>query len=123
MKIKSNQLADAIMKELEDFRDVEVEELKEAIEEVADETVKDLKETSPKRPNSGKYSKSWRSKKTYETAMKKRVTVHNTKYQLPHLLEKGHAKRGGGRVDAIPHIAPAEEKAISRLERRLKSKL
>lgn len=121
MKIKSNQLADAIMKELKDFRDVEVEELKEAIEEVADETVKDLKETSPKK--SKKYSKGWKKKKEYENSVKKRTVIHNTKYQLTHLLEKGHAKRGGGRVEGIAHIAPAEENAIYRLERRLKSKL
>lgn len=121
MKIKSSQLADAVMKELENFRDIEVDELKEAIEEVAAETVQDLKVTSPKK--SGKYSKGWRKKKTYENAVKKRVTIHNTNYRLPHLLENGHAKRGGGRVEGITHIAPAEEKAISRLERRLESKL
>lgn len=121
MKIKSNQFADAIMKELEDFRDVEVEELKEAIEEISDETVQDLKVTSPKR--SGKYSRGWKKKQVYENSVKKRTVIHNTRYQLTHLLEKGHAKRNGGRVEGIAHIAPAEEKAISKLERRLKSKL
>ena len=45
------------------------------------------------------------------------VTVYSpSRYMLANRLEHGHAKRGGGRVRAIPHIAPAEENGAEQLE-------
>lgn len=35
--------------------------------------------------------------------------VYSTKPGLPHLLEKGHAKVGGGKTRAVKHIAPAAD--------------
>lgn len=92
--------------------DVE-EELEEAKKDITDEGVSDLRSTSPIRK--GKYARGWRKKKQGSA-----YVIHNaTAYQLTHLLEKGHAKRGGGRVAARPHIQPVEEKMIKDYEKRV----
>lgn len=78
--------------------------------------------TAPKR--TGKYAKSWKTKNTKETSTELQVTVYSpTRYMLAHLLENGHAKRGGGRVKAIPHIKPAEEAGEEQLVRDIEAAL
>jgi hypothetical protein len=63
-------------------------------------------------------------KTTDESATKLEITVYSPRrYMLAHLLENGHAKRGGGRVRAIPHIAPAEQAGIQELEERIERAL
>ncbi len=38
--------------------------------------------------------------------------IFSRKPGLPHLLEKGHAKIGGGRTRAFPHVKPAADYAF-----------
>lgn len=106
-----NAFADTLMEYLHEFTDEVSEGLEEAKEKVAKETVQTLKKTSPKRY--GKYAKSWRVKKVGKAQI---IHVASPHYRLAHLLEKGHAKRGGGRVPGRAHIAPAEEQAIKKFE-------
>jgi len=42
--------------------------------------------------------------------------VYSTMPGLPHLLEKGHAKVGGGKTRAIVHIAPAADDGFEMAE-------
>ena len=122
-KVSVDQLADAIMEGLEDYGDLAADEIKKAVRK-AGKTVKDqISQNAPEK--TGAYSKSWAVKKTGETSQSLQVTVHSrNRYQIAHLLEHGHAKRGGGRVRAIPHVAPAEaageEQLVSEIERALK---
>ena len=121
-------LEDEIMQSLYDFADMEYDTLKETLDQVGKETVKQLKATSP-RGRSGRYAKGWRVKKVKQEGRRYEVIVHNkTDYQLTHLLENGHVKvlwgkRTGGFVKAEPHIKKAEEVAISNIERELKIRL
>ncbi|MFD2705458.1 HK97 gp10 family phage protein [Salibacterium lacus] len=102
-----------ISQALSEYTDEVTEELDEAKKKVAKESAKTLKRTSPSL--TGDYAKGWRAKKVGNAWV-----VHNkTDYQLTHLLEKGHAKRGGGRVPAQPHIRPVEQEAIEEFENRI----
>ena len=107
-EVDINRLAQAVMTELEDYRDLAAEDLKKAIKRAGDTVKQQIKEKAPKL--TGEYSKSWKVRKQYETSGSIGLIVYSpTKYSLAHLLEHGHAKRGGGRTRAFPHIAPAEE--------------
>jgi len=119
--MKIDNLADAVVKELAEYSQEVVDATKEECVAVAKDTVQQLKTTSPKR--SGKYARGWRQKTTFEDKGNIRVTVYNTRYMLTHLLENGHAKVNGGRVNGIPHIAPAEQKAGQLLEEKVKVRL
>lgn len=83
---------------------------------------KDIQENAPK--DTGAYAKSWSVKNVKETSNSIELVLHSrNRYQLSHLLEFGHAKRGGGRVPGKAHIAPAEERAGRTLEQEIEKAL
>ena len=110
--INIDQLAAEIAKGLAEYSQEVVEKVNISSEKVGKAAVKQLKETSPKK--SGKYAKSWAVKTEPEIGQphKRIVYVKAPHYRLAHLLEYGHAKKGGGRVEGKPHIRPAEEQVI-----------
>ncbi len=110
--ISIDQLAAEIAKGLAEYSQDVVEKVNISSEKVSKAAVKQLKETSPKRY--GKYAKSWAVKTEPEVGQpdKRIVHVKAPHYRLTHLLEHGHAKKGGGRVEGKPHIRPAEEMVI-----------
>ena len=115
-RIKVEQLAATVMKELEDYADTTTDGVKDAVRKAANTVKKGIEAGAPVR--TGKYAKSWANETTGENSHALEITVHSrNRYQLAHLLEHGHAKRNGGRTAAQPHIAPAEELGIEQLER------
>lgn len=117
--IKIADLADAVSRELAAYDQDVTDGVKKEVEQVAKDVVAELKQTSPR--NSGDYAKGWKSRVEYESPEDIRVRVYNSKKpQLTHLLENGHAKQNGGRVNGTPHIGPAEQKAEKSLENKVK---
>lgn len=121
-RIKVEELARVVMEGLQEYADLATEDMKAAVKKAGNEAKKEVQANAPKK--TGAYQKSWTVKATKETSNAMTVTVHSrNKYQLTHLLEFGHAKRGGGRTRAFPHIAAAEQKAAEMLEREVEAAL
>ena len=114
-RIKVDELTDAIMEELEEYKDLATDKMKKAVKDAGKTVKKEINNSAPVK--TGRYKKSWTSRTTAETSSDIEVTVYSpSRYMLAHLLENGHAKRGGGRTRAFPHIALAESKGEEQLE-------
>ena len=124
-KIEIGDLAGSITKELARYSNIVDEKLEESAEKIAKKTVEKLKTSGDYEDLTGKYRKSFRVKDTsaHKMVMK---TVHAAAphYRLTHLLEHGHAVRGGtGRTRAFPHWKPAEEEAKDEYEKELTNQI
>lgn len=111
-RIKANELD----KEIQSMLSTYVTDVSTGLEELkkkeARETIKEVRANvdSQGLKRTGEYRKGW----GYSTQGSSIFIRNRHRYQLTHLLEKGHAKRGGGRVRAYPHIGPAEQNMIKR---------
>ena len=118
-RVSADRMAEAVMEGLLEYAELAADVMKDCVKKAGNTVKKETQAGAPVR--TGKYKKSWTVKRQRETSNTLEVVVHSrNRYQLTHLLEKGHAKRGGGRARAIPHIAPAEEKGIRELEEGIK---
>ena len=118
-RVKLTALDKAVAGIIQKYGDDVGEKTKAAVLKVAQIAKKETQAGAPVR--TGAYRKGWSVKQEREDRFRTDAIVYNrSRYQLAHLLEKGHAKRGGGRVAGTPHIAPAEQNAIKNLEEAVK---
>lgn len=115
-------LSAAVSSALNEYSSYVTSETKKVIKKAGREAVQKLKQNSPR--DSGDYAKSWKVS-TNETSHTIHVTVYaeTPHYRLTHLLENGHAKRGGGRVAAIKHIEPVNVEVAKKVEEEIKRQL
>lgn len=120
--VNINKMTDVIMKGLEDYAELTTEDMKEAVRHASTKVRKEISANALK--DTGKYAKSWTARKVRETSQTLTMVVHSkNRYQLAHLLEYGHAKRNGGRVEGKAHIAPAEQEGIRQLQEEIERAL
>lgn len=96
---------------LQDYTDDVLKRIAKEGDKIAKAGAAELRRTSP--VDTGEYAAGWTKRRVDGTEY-----IYNAKKPtLTHLLERGHAKRGGGRVAGIPHIKPVEEKVIEDFEK------
>lgn len=121
-KVSIDGLAAEVMKGLTEYSDLASDKVKAAVRKAGKTVRNEIKSGAPSR--TGKYAASWTVKTEKETSNSLELIVHSkNRYQLAHLLEFGHAKRGGGRVAARPHIAAAEQHGTEILESEIERSL
>lgn len=121
---KQIDLALELNKILQEYGDEVVENMTDVIKDAAKTGAKKLKADAQNTfGGSGRYAKGWTSQVETGRLSAQGVIYNKDLPGLPHLLEHGHAKRGGGRVEGTVHIAPIEDEiektVISQLRRTL----
>lgn len=121
-KINPNDLTLTISAMLSEYADDVIDDVKEAVDDVAKEAQKIVKSKAPVK--TGKYKRSIKVRTSYESLTEIRKTIYsNGNSGLTHLLENGHAKVNGGRTRAFPHWKYGDEYIKKELPKRIQKKI
>jgi len=118
--ISIDQLAAEITRAIRQYTDDVTAAIVETVDQTADEILQEVKTNHPYRDRTGEYTKGFRKTKQDDPGRTRRIIWNRKHYRRVHLLEFGHAKRGGGRVPAYPHLRPAYDKHAPRLVDKIK---
>lgn len=123
-KVPVDKLSAEIEKILTEYGDNAQTSVNEAVKKVSAAGAKAVKASARSTfGGTGKYAAGWTSKAETGRLSAQGVIYNKSVPGLPHLLENGHANRGGGRTPGRAHIKPVEEKIVKDFEEQLREKL
>lgn len=117
-RFSADKLSDMIANELESYSEEITLATKEVIWDVTDRFVGRTRGDAPVGRRKGQYKRAIASKTAFESRYKLVEVwyVRGYEYRLAHILNNGHAKKGGGFVRGDKHISKNEEIARKELE-------
>ena len=119
-----DKLTQEVDKILQEYGDDVQDNLDEIVNDLTKQGAKTLRSQSRSTfGGSGKYAGGWTTQ--FESGrVSRQGTIYNQRVPgLPHLLEHGHANRGGGRTPGRVHISTVEQALIKEFESKVKNKL
>lgn len=116
-KVPADKLANAIRKALNDYEIGLTRTIDDLGVKFAKAGAKELRAKSKAMFGAGAYSAGWTYQSVFDRLSSQGVIYNEKVPGLPHLLEKGHANRGGGRTPGRVHIAPVEEKLVKEFQK------
>lgn len=113
-KTPIDKLSEALNKILTEYEEAVVKDTGELVKQFAKKGANAVAQNARSKGwgRSTDYDKGWTSQYEEGRLSSQGIIYNKTVPGLPHLLEHGHALRGGGRshTDAFPHIEPVEDK-------------
>lgn len=108
--VSAEDFANELVRMIKEYTEDVTQAIEKETESTANKVLQEAKNLAPKR--TGEYARNFgKTKKKLSSGLE--CYVWNKKhYSRVHLLEFGHAKVGGGRVAARPHLRPAHDKYV-----------
>lgn len=120
--ITPDQFAASIRGILAEYEGDVQSHVEEVTQRVAKEAAKAVRSAAKSAVGgTGKYASGWTSQVEVGRLSTQGVVYNKKLPGLPHLLEHGHANRGGGRTPGRAHIKPVEDQIIREFESEVKN--
>lgn len=116
--VRGQDLGTAIVDLMREYTEEVTAAIVKEVDDTATDIKRDIEAGSPTK--TGRYRKGWVVTKRDSKGSVTRIIHNRPRYMLVHLLEHGHAKRGGGRVAGRPHVKPASDPRLEQMEKNIR---